>query len=119
MSRTISSSGIGHRKRIPVLVSSLIIERQHSPSRGNHGVAVRQLGGGEQKLTRPRERSFEQHGPGKFRDATHVAKQSSNCVSDKKKGVQSEEIKRDPEMDKSAVWAGSGCMAVFLFPGHV
>ena len=33
--------------------------------------------------------------------------------------VQSEEIKRDPEMDKSAVWAGSGCMAVFLFPGHV
>ena len=27
--------------------------------------------------------------------------------------IQSEEIKRDPEMDKSAVWAGSGCMAVF------
>ena len=33
--------------------------------------------------------------------------------------VQSAEIKRDPEMDKLAVWAGSGCMAVFLFPGHV
>ena len=28
-------------------------------------------------------------------------------------GIQSEEIKRDPEMDKSAVWAGLGCMAVF------
>lgn len=28
--------------------------------------------------------------------------------------VQSEEIKCDPEMDKSAVWAGSGCTAVFL-----
>ena len=27
--------------------------------------------------------------------------------------VQSEEIKHDPEMDKSAVWAGSGCIAVF------
>ena len=31
--------------------------------------------------------------------------------------VQSEEIKRDPEMDKSAVWAGSGCMAVFPISG--
>ena len=27
--------------------------------------------------------------------------------------LQSEEIKRDPEMDKLAVWAGSGCMTVF------
>ena len=33
--------------------------------------------------------------------------------------VQSEEIICDPEMDKSAVWAGRGCMAVFLFPGQV
>ena len=32
-------------------------------------------------------------------------------------GIQSEEIKRDPEMDKSAVWAGSGCMAVFSISG--
>ena len=31
--------------------------------------------------------------------------------------VQSEEIKRDPEMDKLAVWAGSGCMAVFPISG--
>ena len=31
--------------------------------------------------------------------------------------VQNEEIKRDPEMDKSAVWAGSGCMAVFPVSG--
>ena len=31
--------------------------------------------------------------------------------------LQSEEIKRDPEMDKSAVWAGSGCMAVFPLSG--
>ena len=31
--------------------------------------------------------------------------------------LQSEEIKRDPEMDKSAVWAGSGCMAVFPISG--
>ena len=31
--------------------------------------------------------------------------------------IQSEEIKRDPEMDKSAVWAGSGCMAVFPISG--
>ena len=31
--------------------------------------------------------------------------------------VQSEEIKRDPEMYKSAVWAGSGCMAVFPISG--
>ena len=31
--------------------------------------------------------------------------------------VQSEEIKRDLEMDISAVWAGSGCMAVFHISG--
>ena len=31
--------------------------------------------------------------------------------------LQSEEIKHDPEMDKSAVWAGSGCMAVFPISG--
>ena len=31
--------------------------------------------------------------------------------------IQYEEIKRDPEMDKSAVWAGSGCMAVFPISG--
>ena len=31
--------------------------------------------------------------------------------------VPSEEIKHDPEMDKSAVWAGSGCMAVFPISG--
>ena len=30
-----------------------------------------------------------------------------------RRGVQSEEIEHDPEMDKSADWAGSGCMAVF------
>ena len=34
-----------------------------------------------------------------------------------KKRVQSEEIKCDPEMDKLAVWAGSGCMAVFPISG--
>ena len=31
--------------------------------------------------------------------------------------IQSEDIKRDPEMDKSAVWAGLGCMAVFPISG--
>ena len=31
--------------------------------------------------------------------------------------VKGEEIIRDPEMDKSAVWAGSGCMAVFPISG--
>ena len=31
--------------------------------------------------------------------------------------LQSEEIIRDPEMNKSAVWAGSGCMAVFPISG--
>ena len=31
--------------------------------------------------------------------------------------VHSEEIKCDPEVDKSADWAGSGCMAVFPISG--
>ena len=38
-------------------------------------------------------------------------------VAPSSRAVQSEEIKRDPEMDKSAVWAGSGCMAVFPISG--
>ena len=33
--------------------------------------------------------------------------------------IQSGEIKSNPEMDESAVWAGKGCMAVFPFTGYV
>ena len=39
--------------------------------------------------------SFGQHGPGEFRDATHVAKQSSNCASDKKRCTEKIFIKRE------------------------
>ena len=38
-------------------------------------------------------------------------------INKAKLNVQSEEIKRDPEKDKSALWAGSGCMAVFPISG--
>ena len=43
---------------------------------------------------------FEQHGPGKFRDATHVAKQSSNCVSDKKRCTEKTFIKKRGELKR-------------------
>ena len=35
------------------------------------------------------------------------------CKYDLRNIIESEEIKHDREMDKSDVWAGSGCMAVF------
>ena len=41
----------------------------------------------------------------------------SDIITSAKEHIQSEEIKHDPEMDKSAVWAGSGCMAVFPISG--
>ena len=34
-------------------------------------------------------------------------------------GVPGDGIKRDPDMDKSAVWASTDCMAVSPFPGYV
>ena len=38
---------------------------------------------------------------------THKKKQLTKLTV-----IQGEDMKRNPEMDKSAVWAGTGCMAV-------
>ena len=41
----------------------------------------------------------------------------AECAGNSIHGIQSEEIELDPEMDKSAVWAGLVCMAVFPISG--
>ena len=39
--------------------------------------------------------------------------------SSAKSNIPGDGIKRDPDMDKSAVWASTDCMAVSPFPGYV